>query len=74
MDPNPIRLMGGKHPWEGRIEIYYNSQWGTICDRGWDMNDANVACRSLGYPGASAALNRVCDSNQINSVVIVVTL
>ena len=66
--------MGGGHPWEGRVEIYYGGQWGTICDRGWDMNDANVACRSLGYPGASAALNRVCDSNQINSVVIVVTL
>ena len=27
-----------------------------MCDDGWDMNDANVVCRELGYPGAVAAL------------------
>ena len=52
--------MGGNSPVEGRVEIYYNGQWGSICDRDWDMDDANVACRSLGYPGAASAPTGVC--------------
>jgi len=60
-DPHPIRLMGGDKPSEGRVEIYYGGSWGTICDIGWDINDANVACQSLGYPGAAAAPTGVCD-------------
>ena len=60
LDPNPIRLMNGNSS-EGRVEIYYNSEWGTICDRDWDMDDANVACHSLGFPGAAAAPTGVCD-------------
>ena len=53
--------MGGHNSSEGRVEIYYNGDWGTICDRDWDMDDANVACHSLGFPGAAAAPNGVCD-------------
>ena len=54
-DPNPIRLVGGANELEGRVEIFHDSLWGTICDDYWDISDANVVCNSLGFPGAAAA-------------------
>lgn len=44
-----VRLAGGLNVREGRVEVCYNNQWGSVCDDNWDSNDARVACRQLGF-------------------------
>ncbi|XP_032189167.1 neurotrypsin isoform X2 [Mustela erminea] len=51
----PIRLMDGENKKEGRVELFINGQWGTICDDGWTDKDATVICRQLGYKGPAKA-------------------
>jgi serine protease 12 (motopsin) len=49
-----LRLAGNAGPgMQARLEMYYQGQWGSICDDGFDGNDGNVACRQLFGPGSS---------------------
>lgn len=44
-----LRLVNGTVPGEGRLEIQFDDAWGTVCDDGFGIEEANVACQQLGF-------------------------
>lgn len=50
-----LRLVGGRNNYEGRVEIYHNGTWGSICPDGWTLYEASAVCRHLAIGYAEQA-------------------
>ena len=51
-----LRLADGLHKYSGRVEMYWNSEWRTVCYDSWDELDARVVCRQLNYLSTSVQI------------------
>ena len=52
MTDGALRI-AGNNPYTGRIEVFFNDHWGTICDNGWNIDAGRVACKQLGFDRVS---------------------
>ena len=50
-----VRLANGITAYDGRVEIHHKGVWFAVCRTEWDFEDANVACRQLGFAKAEYA-------------------
>ena len=65
-----LRLVDGGSSNAGRLEVFHEGAWGTVCGHSWDdviWNDVNseVACKELGYAGGVFTRNFGPGSGQI---------
>ena len=53
-----IRLSGSSFQTSGRVELCVNGIWTSICDEHWDLKDAQVVCRQMGF--SSYGIKSIC--------------
>lgn len=44
-----FRLVNGGVAHEGRVEVYHDGEWGTVCSDSFGNREAEIICGNLGY-------------------------
>ena len=57
-----VRLVDGDNDYSGILQIYYNGEWGLVCDDFFSYPAGDVACRQLGHQRAYNITSSVDDS------------
>ncbi|XP_025102859.1 deleted in malignant brain tumors 1 protein-like isoform X2 [Pomacea canaliculata] len=52
------RLVDGTSRYNGRVEIFYNKTWNTVCNDRMDKKEAQVICKMLGFNSSRALVVR----------------
>ncbi|XP_044130367.1 T-cell differentiation antigen CD6-like, partial [Bufo gargarizans] len=55
-DRSALRLAGSNGPCAGRVEIFMDGVWGSVCHNGWDALDAEITCQQINCGSALSAL------------------
>ena len=60
-----VRLTNGDRTGNGRLEVNLDGRWGLVCGDNFDMRDAHVVCKQLGYSEEATinTANRIDDDN-----------
>ena len=45
----PVRLIDGRDNSEGRVEVFHDEEWHTVCDDSFGAPEADVVCKTLGF-------------------------
>lgn len=61
--PILYRLQDGPSAAEGRLEVFYRGEWGTVCDDDIGLQEAKVVCQSMGYYGTPVRIDQTLNRN-----------